>query len=509
MKFITFYGIIVLYYKRGVAMYLNILNLNININNENYMVNMKANDTCINIYNGVFLKLHIEQNSLGLSLLNTSDESVTLKNLSFEAFRFVKEDFDYVLNYKDSLEDPIEILKISAKIPPSYMFTSLFSRDYANFLIGFLGTHHSFNSIIFSQDKNSLYVCPNYDFINYNLQSNEELFLDPIYFSLDINYFNMLSGYIDTILKIYNRPIGGEFIKIYNTEKRLQTSMLFTKDPENFSLKCDKKFLKERNLNLYPIDITCVEGKNQILLFIKENAKNNLISLNNLSEYIDIIKSKKLFNVYHEFNKLLSFIQSNYPSLVISTKGGPLGLLCGHKFAFNNTNCYVKKSFLNKYNYNFDYQYIINSLLYRLLYIHNDKYIIKNSKSKELLELFMNYNSRQYTTNSLYKEIASCIEKSNLVIPHLYKDNVFGFLVHDNMNYYMAIFNFSSKTSSFYWDFSNILKDVDFSGILEDTLSHQQLAVASNSLSIKRLPSMECMLFKKSFSSEECKNGIA
>jgi len=133
MKLITFYGIIVLYYKRGVAMYLNILNLNININNENYIVNMKANDTCINIYNGVFLKLHIEQNSLGLSLLNTSDESVTLKNLSFEAFRFVKEDFDYVLNYKDSLEDSIEILKISAKIPPSYMFTSLFSRDYANF----------------------------------------------------------------------------------------------------------------------------------------------------------------------------------------------------------------------------------------------------------------------------------------------------------------------------------------------------------------------------------------
>lgn len=490
-------------------MYLKLNNINVRINNKDYIIKSEDNNSCLNIYNGVFLKLQIDVNTLNLSIINTSKNDITLNNLSFEAFNLNKKDYESLLQYDNSLKKPIEIHPIKDKITSSYLFTAFSSSDCASFLVGFLGSKSSYTSINFDYLKNDILINPSYNFVNHILKSNEELILDSIYFSWDLSYTNMISSYISKILDIYKNEIPEKNMKFYEMQKRSLQSMFFTKKPQPFSLKANGSYVKSKSSTPYAIDISSKDGQDYILLWINEHLKSDILEVHGLVEYLELTASKKAFNSFYEMNNFLSIIKKVFPNIVICISDIPIGLCPGYNIAYKKIVHPSKTIFSRSSKYEFNHQFLINSILYNLFYIHNEKHVIKNAEMKELLELFINTNFKEYDSTSIYNDISLSLKKPHKTLPFLYKDNVFGFLLYADNDIYIGVFNFSSKASSFTWNFSYALKDITLDDIVKNEFDDENFMISDNILSLKKVPPMNCMLFKKSINNSKYKNVIA
>lgn len=490
-------------------MYLKLNNINVRINNKNYIIKSQDNNSCLNIYNGVFLKMQIDVNTLNLSIINTSKNDIILNNLSFESFSLNKKDYDSILQYDNSLKKTVEIHPIKDKITSSYLFTAFSSSDCASFLLGFLGSKTSYTSINFDYSKNNISINPSYNFVNHILKSNEEIILDPLYFSWDISYTNMISSYVSKILDIYINEIPMKNMKFYEMQKRSLQSMFFTKKPQSFSLKVNGSYVKSKSSTPYAIDISSKDGQDYILLWINEHLKNDILEIHDLVEYLELTASKKAFNSFYEINNFLSIIKKVFPNITICVSDIPIGLCPGYNIAYKKIVHQSKTIFLNNSKYEFNHQFLINSILYNLFYIHNEKHVIKNAEMKELLELFINTNFKEYDSSSIYNDISLSLKKSHKILPYLYKNNVFGFLLYTDSDIYIGVFNFSSKASSFTWNFSYALKDITLDDIVKNEFSDENFMISDNILSLKKIPSMDCMLFKKSINKNKYKDVIA
>lgn len=490
-------------------MYLKLNNINVRINNKDYIIKSEDNNSCLNIYNGIFLKLQIDINKLNLSIINTSKNDVILNSLSFEAFTLNKKDYESVLQYDNSLEKPLEIHPIKDKILSSYLFTTFSSSDCASFLVGFLGSKTSYTSINFNYFKNDISINPTYNFINHVLKSDEELTLDSLYFSWDISYTNMICSYVSKILEVHKNEVPEKNMKFYEMPKRSLYSMFFTKKPQSFSLKVNGSYVKSKSTTPYAIDISSKDGQDYILLWINEHLKDDTLEVHDLMEYIEVTASKKAFNSFYEMDKFLSLIKKMFPHLAICVSDIPIGLCPGYNIAYKKIIHQSKTIFGCHSKYEFNHQFIINSMINNLFYIHNEKHVIKNSEMKEALGLFINTNFKEYETSSAYNSLSASLKRPHRILPYLYKNNVFGFLLCSDNDMYIGIFNFSSKASSFTWDFSYALKDINLDDVVKNEFSDENFVISNNILSLKKIPSMKCILLKKSIDDSKCKNVIA
>lgn len=490
-------------------MYLKLNNINVRINNKDYIIKSEDNNSCINIYNGVFLKLQIDVNKLNLSIINTSKNDVILNKLSFEAFTLNKKDYESVLQYDTSLEKPLVIHSIKDKILSSYLFTVFSNSDCASFLVGFLGSKTSYTSIDFDYFKNDISIKPTYNFINHVLKGDEELTLDTLYFSWDISYTNMICSYVSKILEVHKNETPEKDLKFYEMPKRSLCSMFFTKKPQTFSLKVKGSYVKRKGTYPYAIDISSKEGQDYILLWINEHLKDDTLEVYDLMEYLELTASKKAFNSFYEMDKFLSLIKKMFPHIAICVLDIPIGLCPGHNIAYKKIIHQSKTIFGGHSKYEFNYQFIINSIISNLFYIHTEKHVIKNSEMKELLELFINTSFKEYDASSVYSNLSISLKKPHKISPHLHKNNVFGFLLCSDSDIYIGIFNFSSKSSSFTWDFSYDLKDITLDDTLKNEFNDESFVISNNILSIKKIPSMKCILFKKSVDYSKVKDVIA
>lgn len=490
-------------------MYLKLNNINVRINNKDYIIKAENNNGCLNIYTGVFLKIQTNVNTLNLSIINTSKNDITLNNLSFEAFTLNKKDYESVLQHYNSLEKSFEIHSIKNKIRGSYLFTAFSSSECANFLVGFLGSKTSYTLINFDYFKNNISINPSYNFVNHVLKSNEELILDPLYFSWDISYTNMISSYISKILELYKNEIPTKNIKFYEMQNRSLQSMFFTKKPQCFSLKVNGFYVKSKGNTPYAIDITSKDGQDYILLWINEHLKNDTLEVHGLMEYMELTFSKKAFNCFYEINKFLSIIKKVFPNIIMYVSDIPIGLCPGHNIAYKKIVHPYKTIFSRHSKYEFNHKFIINSIIYNLFYIHNEKHVIKDAEMKELLELFTNTNFKEYDSSNKYNDISLSLKETHKILPYLYKNNVLGFSLCTDTYIYIGVFNFSSRSSSFIWDFSCAIKDITLDDIVKNEFGDESFTISNNILSLKKVPSMKCMLFKKSINSSKYKDVIA
>lgn len=480
-----------------MILYYNISNLVLTINNETFELPIPSHVNSVNIYEGLYLKITPENNIINLSIINTSNNPVILNNLYLNTFTVDKNDFDWHLVFDENLSNNISILPISNK-SSSYMFSMFFSEDYLNLLVGFLSTKKSYNYIDIASNKETLSVIACYDFIEEIINPNEEFVLDSMYFSSDVNYINLITSYCDT-LKKNNNLIENYDDKIYQISKRKTPQFLFTSTLNTYTLKKDYNPLsiKINGVTMYPIDLNSSVGKGHILIYINKQLENkNYIEINNIVDYIHLCRKSKSFNVYKALNLLFEEIKYKHPNTLLIINDCPLGLTFGNKVVYINTVKPQTSKIFNKLIYRFDMNFLIKSLLFNLIYIYENKYSIKNTKVKELLEILTNSLKPEYIFENPCKELASSLDKSDKIIPYIYKENIFSFLVKEETHYYIAIFNFSKKKASFYWDLSQNIKEYLTGSIMKDLFTGNTFQISNNTINLKSINSMDCCLLK-------------
>lgn len=477
-------------------MYYNISNLTLTIDEETFELSIPSHVNTINIYEGLYLKINSTNNIINISLLNTGMSRININSLSLTTFVLDKDDYDWYLNFHEDISKDIEIHPVSNKNISSYLFSMLFSEDYLNLILGFLGSKSSFNHIDISSQKDSLIIRATYDFVNHTIYEGEEFILDPIFFSHDINYINLLTSYCSAIKNTENPST--EKLEIY--EKRKEDNILFTNKLSSYILRnnFDPIKIKINGETLYPIDITSYMGRYHIINKIKERLLSSpYIELNNIMEYINVVRKYKNFNVYNSINSLSEDISKTFPHAVLVSKDIPLGLMLSHKFAYiNRIKPYTSKLF-SKPIYSFDMNFLIKTLLLSSIYVYDNKYSIKNSKVKELLEILTSSIKPEYISLEASLEFASSLNNCEKIIPYMYKENIFSFLVKDEKGYYIAVFNLSKRKTSFHWDLSENIKEY-LSGSLKEMFTGETFEIRDNKLKLKGLNSMDCYLLKLS-----------
>ncbi|MEW8956344.1 hypothetical protein [Clostridium sp.] len=477
-------------------MYYNISNLTLTINEEIFELSIPSHVNTINIYEGLYLKINSTNNIINISLLNTGTKKININNLSLTTFVLDKDDYDWYLNFHEDISKDIDIHPVSSRDSSSYMFSMLFSEDYLNLILGFLSSKSSYNHIDILSKKNSLIINATYDFINQAIHQGEEFTLDPLFFSHDINYINLITSYCAAIKN--TNTSSPEKLQVF--ERRKEENILFTNKLSSYILRnnFDPIKVKINGETLYPIDITSALGRHYIMDKVKRLLlSSSYIEINNVMEYINIVRKYKRFNVYNYIDFLTEDINKTFPNAILLSKDVPFGLMLSHNFAYiNRIKPYTSKIF-SKPIYSFDMHFLIKTLLLNSIYIYDNKYSIKNSKVKELLEIITSSIKPEYISLEASLELASSLNNCEKIIPYIYKENIFSFLVKGESGYYIAVFNLSKRRTSFHWDLSQNLKEY-ISGNLKELFTGETFEIRDNKLKLKNLNSMDCYLLKLS-----------
>lgn len=322
--------------------------------------------------------------------------------------------------------------------------------------------------------------------------------------------FSLFNSFIDKMAADFNIDASINDINLKNIPSTY--SILYTYRVNNSTVKVNDKpvHIKVDGKKLYPIDIRSSEGEK--LIFTNANAvlsKSNLLNLNGIGKFIDIIEENKLFNVYYELYKLLCVLKDSVNKVDIYSDDYPVGLLNKKILPLNkNIGFDDKKSLISvisrkKIKKDINYDFFFKLLMQRIIQLNYEELKINNNKIKELMSVVIGNTNLNNLKSLELKEMAEDIDTKFAVIPCIERKDVFGILLRGKKNIYFAVFNLGNEALKFYCDLSLHSGYDEFNGVAIETYSNTSYLISDGKLYIRNLKAGDCCLFKKEIMMEK------
>ncbi|MCM8711382.1 hypothetical protein M2651_10155 [Clostridium sp. SYSU_GA19001] len=472
------------------------------------IVDLKEKHASSIIDNELIIKFDLYDNMLNVSIKNISSMPVVLNNLRLNLFstEYNKEAF-FIINPKNFSEKItcMPIQKVNNEKIKSHLFEIFVDEEnYVSKIFGFLGCQFSGNFIENVVKRNELKINAVYNFVNQELQPEEEFNLDAIYIKDGVNIFSLLNNFIDRMVckfdteEDYNKKLVLKKSDVY--------SILFTYRANKNTLKINNKpvCIKNGKKKLYAVDISNEEGKKQV--FINANAvltRANALDLNGICQLIKIIEDNKLFNVYFELNKLFILLKNHFKGVKFFSEDYPLGLfldniiLENNKLALNEKKSFMSLISKRKDNYAINYDFFIKLVMQRIVSYSNQNVSMNNKKIDELMYIVSGGSNLELLSNKELINMAEDLDISHPIIPYIKNEKVFATLLTGKKYMYLAVFNLQKDIIKFYCDLKACSGYREKDGVATEIYSNNNYLISDGKIYIRDLSPMNCCLFKK------------
>jgi hypothetical protein len=208
------------------------------------------------------------------------------------------------------------------------------------------------------------------------------------------------------------------------------------------------------------------------------------------------------FNPYFEISNLLNYIKANIEGVVLIFEDCPEGI------ALNTLDILSKeinmKSRINLFSkliakqnsHVVDYNFVINTIIQRNLFTNSTHFNIDNEKIKHTMEV-MSLSMNLPTNNKQLNNIADDIDPHQQIMINLQNEGLFSILRFGANSLYIAVFNLSSSSKRFYWDFSSHTKQGISGGVATDIYTNSSYLISDGKIHIRKIPPWDCCLIVK------------
>lgn len=444
-------------------------------------------------------KLVCKGHSIALKIKNNSDKDIVLKQACLKFMEITEDECRGILIVPELPEEMMKLRTLQNKTEKSYMFSLLLGAgDNESRLLGFLGSCKSQNYIRIDKSGSGFTVEAVYNLVHENIVPSEELQFDPIYFSQDMNYIELLNEYEEAVYDYCPRyNVCGRNLP----EESIDMDILFSKAPDDSTLSAGNKLcsIKLGGTRYYLKDIEKEHVKNKITeectQKLNTSDKPKQIRVKDMSLYINKIIELSAFNVYKELHDLFIRFTEFYleadscPTAV--AKGCGLLLKPHRELADGKKN---KIAIINNKNdkndiSNFIWDYAVGTVLERRFYINMVTYKCHNKKIEKMLaEVANNINKQDKLINDIRDDLPV-----NFYIPG---KGVLAVMRYGDNKIYIAVFNLSDNIIKFYRDLSQFT-DKNIDGTAKDILTGEEYLIVNKKIYINNIKPMDCLLISK------------
>lgn len=478
------------------------------------VISLKDKCTSCLIKDALFINFEFSDDVLSVSVNNNSSTAMILSKLKLELFseRQYEEDY-FIINPKKSSEKItyIPMSKINGNAKNESHLFEIFVQEENNIynIFGFLGCQFSGNSIENIIKKNRLKISAVYNFINQELETGEKITLDSIYIKEGQNIFSLFNNFVDRMLMGYNTK--ETYNKKFTLIKSDTYSILFTYKVNSSTLKINDKplWIKVDGKKLYAVNILKPEGKKKV--FVNANAvlsRSNVLNLDGVGEYINIIEDNKLFNVYYELNKLLNSIKEHFEGVRFFSNDYPLGVL-NENIVIDNKELILddKRNLLShlsgrKSNNHLNYDFFTKLLMQRIVAYNDKSFSASSPKVNELMSIVLGGGNIDSIKESQLLEMMEDIDTQYAIVPYIQSRKAFALLITGKKYMYITVFNLESEAVKFYCDLSIYSRYKELDGVAIEVYSDTNYLIEDGKLYIRKLKPMDCCLFKKPIESK-------
>ncbi|MBL4936266.1 hypothetical protein JK636_10890 [Clostridium sp. YIM B02515] len=475
----------------------------------NSIINLREESKGLLVSNELIIEYGYKDNMLDICIKNKGDKSVSLNCIKFDLYSTIHyKEISCMINPKDAAQKvtyiPMAEVNDEGDIKSHLFELVIDEENHQSMIVGFLGCRFSGNYIYNELKRNKLGISAVYNFVDQELLSNEEIYVDSLYIKAGDDMFSLFNSFVDKMAADFN--IDNSINEVNLKDIPSTYSILYTYRVNNSTLRVSDKplHIKVDGKKLYPVDIRSIEGKK--LVFTNANAvlsKASALNLNGIGKFIDIVEENKLFNAYYELNKLLKALKDSFKKTGIYSDDYPVGLFNEKVFSLNkNIGFDDKKSLLNiisrkRIKKDINYDFFFKLLMQRIIQLNDEGLKINNDKIRELMSVVIGNFDLSNLKNPELKEIARDIDTKYAVIPCIERKDVFGILLRGRRNIYFAVFNLGNEAVKFYCDLSLHSGFDEFNGAVMEVYSNTSYLISDAKLYIRNLKAGDCCLFKK------------